>query len=52
MGKRKKQGEQDVQNEIIEYNIALLPPRVSATGFCMHMRLVFYLMPTSHNTYK
>lgn len=33
-------------NEIIEYDIALL-----ATGFCVHMRLEFYLMPTGHNTY-
>lgn len=40
-----------MQNEIIEYDIALLPPRILATGFCVHMRLEFYLMPTGHNTY-
>lgn len=34
-----------MQNEIIEYDIALLPPRILATGFCVHMRLEFYLMP-------
>lgn len=34
-----------------ECNIALSLPRLLATGFCMHMGLVFYLMPTSHNTY-
>lgn len=50
MGKGKMR-ESNMQNEIIEYDIALLPPRILATGFCVHMRLEFYLMPTGHNTY-
>lgn len=39
------------ESKMTECNIALLLPRLLATGFCMHMGLVFYLMPTSHNTY-